>query len=146
MLNPSIFFSKDEKKEIEQSIKEAEKNTSGEIRLHIESNCSENELDRAAYWFSELKMHKTKLRNGVLIYMALSDKKFAIIGDMGINNKVSSDLWESTKEKMIGYFREQKITKGLCAGILEAGNQLKAHFPYQKDDLNELNDEISFGK
>ncbi|MBP7506754.1 MAG: TPM domain-containing protein [Prolixibacteraceae bacterium] len=146
MLNPSVFFSKEEKKEIEQSIKEAEKNTSGEIRVHIESNCSENELDRAAYWFSELKMHKTELRNGVLIYMALSDKKFAIIGDIGINMKVSTDFWESTKEQMIGYFKEQNITKGICAGIIEAGNQLKRHFPYQKDDLNELNDEISFGK
>ncbi len=146
MLNPSVFFSKEEKKEIEQSIKEAEKNTSGEVRVHIESTCSENELDRAAYWFSELKMHKTELRNGVLIYMALSDRKFAIIGDIGINAKVSPDFWESTKEQMVGYFKEQKIAKGLCAGIIEAGNQLKKYFPYQKDDVNELNDEISFGK
>ena len=101
MLNPSVFFSKEEKKEIEQSIKEAEKNTSGEVRVHIESTCSENELDRAAYWFSELKMHKTELRNGVLIYMALSDRKFAIIGDIGINAKVAPDFWESTKEQMV---------------------------------------------
>lgn len=146
MLNPSVFFSKEEKKEIEQSIKEAEKNTSGEVRVHIESTCSENELDRAAYWFSELKMHKTELRNGVLIYMALSDRKFAIIGDIGINAKVSPDFWESTKEQMVSYFKEQKIAKGLCVGVIQVGNQLKKYFPYQKDDVNELNDEISFGK
>jgi len=146
MLNPSVFFSKEEKKEIEQSIKEAEKNTSGEVRVHIESTCSENELDRAAYWFSELKMHKTELRNGVLIYMALSDRKFAIIGDIGINAKVAPDFWESTKEQMVSYFKEQKIAKGLCVGVIQVGNQLKKYFPYQKDDVNELNDEISFGK
>jgi len=146
MGNPSTFFTKEDKIEIEKSIKTAELNTSGEIRVHIESKCPENELDRAAYWFSELKMHKTELRNGVLFYMAIDDRKFAILGDIGINAKVPNNFWDSTKELMLGFFKEDKVTQGLCVGIIQAGLQLKDKFPYQKQDVNELNDEISFGK
>ncbi|SRR5574344_258487 len=146
MGNPSTFFTKEDKIEIEKSIKTAELNTSGEIRVHIESKCPENELDRAAFWFSELKMHKTELRNGVLFYMAIDDRKFAILGDIGINVKVPNDFWDSTKELMLGFFKEDKVAQGLCVGIIQAGLQLKDKFPYQKQDVNELNDEISFGK
>lgn len=146
MMNPRDFFSDEEKKEIRNSVKQAELNTSGEIMVHIENNCPESELDRSAFWFSELNMHKTKLRNGVLIYMALVDKKFAILGDIGINNKVGNNFWESTKDIMLSYFKNNEIAKGLCAGIIEVGIQLKNHFPYQENDLNELNDDISFGK
>ena len=109
MGNPSTFFTKEDKIEIEKSIKTAELNTSGEIRVHIESKCPENELDRAAFWFSELKMHKTELRNGVLFYMAIDDRKFAILGDIGINVKVPNDFWDSTKELMLGFFKEDKV-------------------------------------
>ncbi len=146
MINPKDFFSEEEKKEIRNSIKLAEKNTSGEIMIHVENTCPESELDRSAYWFSELKMHKTELRNGVLIYMALNDKKFAILGDIGINNKVSDNFWESTKDLMLSYFKDNEIAKGLCAGVIQVGTQLKNHFPYQDNDVNELNDDISFGK
>ena len=146
MGNPSTFFTKEDKIEIEKSIKTAELNTSGEIRVHIESKCPENELDRAAFWFSELKMHKTELRNGVLFYMAIDDRKFDILGDIGINAKVPNDFWDSTKELMLGFFKEGKIAQGLCVGIIRAGLQLKDKFPYQKQDVNVLNDEISFGK
>jgi uncharacterized membrane protein len=146
MGDPSTFFTKEEKKEIEKSIKTAELNTSGEVRIHIESRCPESEMDRAAYWFSELKMHKTELRNGVLFYMAIEDRKFAILGDIGINAKVSQDFWDKTKELMIGFFKDGKIAQGLSVGIIQAGLQLKDKFPYQKNDVNELDDEISFGK
>ena len=84
-IKTSTFFSIEEKVAIVSAIKVAETNTSGEIRLHVENNCAEDALDRAAYWFAELKMHQTAERNGVLFYLALADKKFAILGDMGIN-------------------------------------------------------------
>lgn len=146
MANPNIFFSKEEKLEIEKAIKTAELNTSGEVRVHIESKCPENELDRAAFWFAELKMHKTDQRNGVLFYMAIDDHKFAILGDMGINAKVDPDFWDHTKELMLGFFKDGKIVQGLAVGIIQAGLQLQKHFPYMKNDVNELSDEVSFGK
>jgi uncharacterized membrane protein len=146
MTKPSDFFTEEEKKEIKRAIETAELNTSGEIRVHIEKKCEEDELDRAAYWFEQLKMHKTALRNGFLFYVALDDHKFAILGDMGINDKVESNFWESTRDLVLGFFREGKIAKGLSVGIIQAGLQLQKHFPYQTDDVNELEDEISYGK
>ncbi|HPR31125.1 MAG TPA: TPM domain-containing protein [Prolixibacteraceae bacterium] len=146
MGNPAVFFTKEEKKEIEKAIQTAELNTSGEVRVHIENRCPENELDRAAYWFSELKMHKTGQRNGVLFYLALEDKKFAVLGDLGINAKVPPGFWDTTKELMLGFFQEGKIAQGLSVGIIQAGLQLKEHFPHQRDDVNELSDEISYGQ
>lgn len=146
MPNINNFFTKEQKLEIEKSIKTAELNTSGEIRVHIESKCEGSELDRAAFWFAELKMHKTEKRNGVLIYMAVDDRKFAIIGDIGINAAVEENFWDSTKDLMLDFFKEEKYAQGLSVGIIQAGLQLKKHFPYQTDDVNELADEISFGK
>ncbi|MBN2805731.1 MAG: TPM domain-containing protein [Prolixibacteraceae bacterium] len=145
-VNISAFFTKEQKAEIEQAIRTAEVNTSGEVRVHIETKCNESELDRAAWWFAELKMHKTELRNGVLFYMALEDKKFAIIGDIGINKVVGADFWDETKELVLGFFKQGKYTQGLTVGIIQAGLQLQKHFPYKKEDINELTDEISFGK
>ncbi|MBN1927236.1 MAG: TPM domain-containing protein [Prolixibacteraceae bacterium] len=146
MGTPSEFFTKEEKQEIKKAIETAELNTSGEVRVHIENRCEEDELDRAAYWFAELKMHKTELRNGVLFYVAVEDKKFAILGDVGINAKVPEGFWDNTKGLMLGFFKEGKIAQGLSVGIIQAGLQLKEHFPYQSNDVNELSDEISFGK
>lgn len=126
------------------AIEEAERHTSGEIRVHIENQCPEEVLDRAAYWFQKLGMHRTKQRNGVLIYLALLDHKFAIIGDVGIHQKVPSDFWEKTKEEMLQYFRKGEITQGLEKGILQVGYQLQEHFPYDPHtDENELSNEIS---
>jgi uncharacterized membrane protein len=140
------YFSEENKLQIANAIRVAELNTSGEIRIHIEKFCKEDVLDRAAYIFEKLEMHKTQLRNGVLFYVAIEDHKFAILGDAGINQVVSEDFWEKTKEVVLSNFKEQKLTEGLTAGILMAGEQLKAHFPYQSDDKNELSDDISFGK
>lgn len=139
------FFSEEEKEDIMLAIKNAELDTSGEIRVHMESTCKGDAKDVAAYLFKELEMHKTALRNGVLFYLAIKNKKFAILGDVGINKEVPEDFWDNICDKMIEKFRENKFTEGLVDGITMAGKQLKEHFPYQEDDVNELPDEISFG-
>jgi uncharacterized membrane protein len=145
-MNIENYFTEENKLQIGNAIRAAELNTSGEIRLHIEKFCKGDVLDRAAYIFEKLQMHKTDLRNGVLFYLAVEDHKFAILGDAGINQKVSEDFWEKTTDTVLSRFKEGKLTEGLTSGIIMAGEQLKEHFPYQKDDLNELSDDISFGK
>ncbi|MFN3404884.1 MAG: TPM domain-containing protein [Cytophagaceae bacterium] len=138
------FINDSEQELIVQAIRDAEKNTSGEIQVHVENHCKGNVLDRAADVFSALNMHKTDLRNGVLIYLAVKDHQFAILGDAGINEKVPDDFWEKIKDHMQDLFRQGKFTQGLCEGIRMAGEQLKVHFPFKKGDINELPDQISF--
>lgn len=143
---PQDLFTITQQKEIVAAIKEAERNTSGEIRVHIEKNCKEDVLDHAAFIFDELEMQKTALRNGVLIYLAVEDRKLAILGDAGINLKVPKGFWDEIKDVMISNFKEGKFTEGLSQGIILAGEQLKKHYPHDKEnDENELSDEISFG-
>lgn len=137
------FLTKQDEQEIVSSIVEAEKNTSGEIRVHIEEHSEKSPLDRAQEVFFELKMNETQDRNGVLFYICVSDKKFAIIGDKGINDVVESDFWDCTKDTVIANFKEGNFKKGLVEGILQAGQRLKYYFPYQSDDTNELSNEIS---
>jgi uncharacterized membrane protein len=139
------FFTKEDKAQLKEAIERAELNTSGEIRLHIDNHCKNDVLDCAAAWFKKLEMHKTEQRNGVLFYLAIKDKKFAIIGDAGINAVTPDDFWENIKEAMLELFKENKFSEGLIKGIDMAGEKLKEHFPYQSDDENELSDEISFG-
>lgn len=138
------FFNSDEKELILQSIRKAESNTSGEIRVHIENHCKVDVLNRAALVFDLLKMQKTKERNGVLFYLAIVDRKFAIIGDSGINAKVPDNFWDEAKAILQKNFAGGEFAKGLSEGILLAGEQLKTHFKHHKDDANELSDEISF--
>ena len=140
------MFTAEEEQQILQAIQQAELNTSGEIRLHVEPHCKKEVLDRAANVFAELKMHKTKLRNGVLFYMALEDHQFAILGDQGINKEVPTDFWDNIKEAMVLLFKQGDIAAGLSKGIEMAGEQLQQHFPYQRNDVNELDDAISYGK
>ena len=140
------FFSKEEKQRIREAIAEAELNTSGEIRLHVDNRFKIDVLDCAASWFEKLDMHKTEKRNGVLFYLAVKDKKFAILGDAGINELTPDDFWDNIKEQMVELFVENRFADGLVKGIGMAGEQLKQHFPYQSDDVNELPDEISYGK
>jgi uncharacterized membrane protein len=137
------FLSKAEEQEIVLAIVEAEKNTSGEIRVHIEEHTEKLPLERAQEVFFKLKMDETQDRNGVLFYVCVSDKKFAIIGDKGINEAVESDFWDCTKDTVIANFKEGNFKKGLVEGILRAGERLKKYFPYQSDDTNELSNEIS---
>jgi uncharacterized membrane protein len=142
----SSFFTKEQQAQILASVRSAEDATSGEVRVHIETSCSGEVLDRAAWVFGKLGMHKTALRNGVLFYLAVVDRKFAIIGDAGINAKVPEGFWNNVKEILQKNFKEGKFTDGLSEGIVLAGEQLKTHFPHQSDDVNELPDEISFDK
>lgn len=129
---------------IKQSIEWAEKATSGEIRVCVESKCEVDAYERAVVCFHDLKMEATKLRNGVLVYVALEDKKFAIIGDTGIDTLVADDFWDSTKELMLEKFKIGHIAEGISIGIIEAGKQLKRYFPHNSDDVNELSDDIVF--
>ncbi|MFC2175619.1 TPM domain-containing protein [Bacteroidota bacterium] len=141
-MKASDYFTQERLATIDLAIKSAEKNTSGEIRLYIEDKCKEDVLDHAAFLFAELEMHKTELRNGVLFYLAIKDRKFAILGDAGINSKVEKDFWNQIKEAMKLEFVKGDFTNGLQMGIRMTGEALAAHFPYQKDDLNELSDDI----
>ncbi len=143
-MKASSFFTKEQQGDIHAAIRKTENTTSGEIRVHIETHIEGDVLDRAAWIFKKIKMHKTSERNGVLFYLAVTNRKFAIIGDKGINEKVPEGFWDRIKEIMEKLFREDKFTEGLVKGILMAGLQLKEHFPYQKDDINELPDDISF--
>lgn len=143
---PKDTLTEEEKKSIVAAIREAELNTSGEIRVHLENHCKKDVLDRAAEVFATLHMHETELRNGVLFYLALKDHRLAILGDKGINTKVPEHFWVDIRDLMISRFKEGKYAEGLAEGIRMAGQQLKSHFPYQADDRNELSDDISFKK
>jgi len=145
-MNASSFFTKEQQALILASVKEAEKDTSGEIRVHIETSFTGDVLDRAAWVFKKLGMNKTEERNGVLFYLAVNDRKFAIIGDAGINSKVPAGFWNEVSELLVKNFKEGKFAEGLSEGIILAGKQLQSHFPFKKDDVNELSDEISFDK
>ena len=145
-MNAKSFFSTEQQRQIVEAIKTAELNTSGEIRVHVENHCKGDVLDRSVMVFNMLKMKETAARNGVLIYLAVGDRKFAIIGDEGINVLVEHDFWNDVKDEMSRHFREGDFTGGVVNGILRVGEKLKAFFPYQSDDVNELPDDISFGK
>lgn len=139
------FFTKKQEEEIINAIKTAETNTSGEIKVHVESKCEGDAFGRGLQVFGELEMHKTEARNGVLFYLATKDHKFAIVADEGINAVVSDNFWDNIKDDMQVHFKAKAFTEGLSEGILAAGEELKTHFPYQSDDKNELSDDISIG-
>ncbi|MCB4799421.1 TPM domain-containing protein [Neotamlana laminarinivorans] len=139
------FLSTEEEQEIVEAIRLAELNTSGEIRVHIEKTSNGDATERALEVFHELKMDNTKLQNGVLIYVAINDKTFVIYGDKGINDVVATTFWDSTKDVIQSHFKKGQFKQGLVQGILKSGEQLKKHFPYSNDDINELSNEISKG-
>lgn len=143
-MKASEFFTKEQQSKIRDAIKQAEETTSGEIRVHIETQVSGDVLDRAAWIFKRIGMYETAERNGVLFYLTVTNRKFAVIGDKGINAKVSGNFWDDVKEILEKHFKKGNFTEGLTEGILMAGSQLKEHFPYQKNDINELPDDISF--
>lgn len=145
MAQKQSFITEADEKAIINAIKSAEKNTSGEIRVHLEPHCKTSTEERAKTVFQMLNMHHTEQHNGVLFYLAVNDHQFYILGDSGIHKKVDDNFWESTKEVVIKQFKNGQFAQGLIDGILMAGNQLKTFFPYQSDDTNELSDEISKG-
>ncbi len=138
------LFTDTEQEEIRKAIESAEKNTSGEIRISAEKHCKEDPLDRAANYFHKIGMDKTALRNGVLIYIATEDHKFAIIGDAGINKVIPEGFWDSTKEAMLSHFKAGNLIQGLVTGIKMSGEKLQQYFPCADDDKNELSDDISY--
>lgn len=139
------FLTQAEEQEIVEAIRIAETNTSGEIRVHLEKTTQLDPYDRALEVFNELKMDETQLKNGVLIYLAVADKTFVICGDQGINDIVTSNFWDSTRDIMVAHFKNGNFKQGLIDGILRAGEELKKHFPWSEDDTNELSNEISKG-
>ena len=139
------FLTKDEEAEVVEAIRLAEKNTSGEIRVHLEKETSIAPIERAVEVFHELGMDTTQLRNGVIIYVAVKSKKFAIYGDKGINDKVDVDFWDCTKDIMVNHFKTGNNVQALVEGIHNAGEQLQKYFPFEDDDTDELSNEISKG-
>lgn len=138
------FFTAGEQQRIIEAIKAAEMNTSGEIRLHLEERCKADAVTRAKEVFEKLGMTATEQRNGVLFYLAVKDHKFAILGDKGINDLVPAGFWDSVRDMMQDHFRHGRFLQGLCEGIEQAGHELKEFFPCREDDVNELDDDISF--
>lgn len=139
------FLSAAEEEDIVNAILEAEKNTSGEIRVHIEATAKMDHFSRAQQVFHFLKMDNTKDENGVLLYVAVEDKKFVIYGDAGIDRVVPKGFWESTKEAISSHFKKGDFKQGIVEGVLMAGKELQAHFPWDQTDTNELSDAISKG-
>lgn len=137
------FLSEAAETEIIQAIREAESQTSGEIRVHLEASFSGDSYLRAQEVFHQLKMDRTRERNGVLLYIAVASKRFVILGDSGIDKVVPPDFWDSTRDVIQEHFRKRDFKAGIVAGILSAGKELQAHFPWQSDDKNELSDAIS---
>jgi uncharacterized membrane protein len=142
------FFTEEEKQQLVNAIQKAEQQTSGEVRIFVESKCKYvDALDRAQEIFFSLKMNETELRNGTLLYVALKDKQAAVFGDEGIHQKVGKKYWEDVVSHMLLQFRNQKLADGICQGIHDLGQALKLYFPYNSDtDKNELPDEIVFGR
>jgi uncharacterized membrane protein len=139
------FLTAEEERDIIFTIRESEKNTSGEIRVHIERDSELDPFERAMEVFHYLKMDNTKQQNGVLIYVAIDAKTFVIYGDQGINDVVPTNFWDSTKDIMQSHFKANRFKEGLIEGILKAGEQLEKHFPWIHGDTNELLNEISKG-
>jgi uncharacterized membrane protein len=139
-------YNESDKIAISMAIEEAEKQTSGEIRVHVDNKCSGDPVKEAISHFNRLEMFKTKDRNGILIYVAKEDRKLAIIGDKNINQKVPTDYWESTKNQLVESFKKEEYVIGLVHAISDVGNKLKSYFPYNENDKNELKNELSQGE
>ena len=144
MSNAITILNREEDQRVVEAIKQAELNTSGEIKVHIENRCKGDVEQRSLFIFDKLKLNETQLRNGVLIYLAVKDRKFAILGDEGINKVVEDGFWNDVKDLMLSLFKEGRFAEGLEQGIHRCGEKLKTYFPYQSDDVNEIPDEISY--
>lgn len=144
-MKPERFLTAEQQETVVAAVRLAEKGTSCEIRIHIDGNCATDAMTRAQEVFGKLGMHKTKLRNGVLIYLACNTKVFAIIGDKGINDIVPENFWEDAATLLRQRFRKGQYTEGLSEAAIMIGEKLKEHFPIEPDDINEQPDEISFG-
>lgn len=141
------FFSEEEKERIVQAIRQAERMTSGEVRVFVESRCRfVDPMDRATEVFDKLEMQKTRQHNGVVLYVAMEDRQFAIYGDTGIHQKVGMDFWKQQAQNLKGFFSKGEFVVGIAQCVKEIGASLETYFPYESDDENELPDDIVFGK
>lgn len=127
-----------------KAIKSAEGQTSGEIRIHIDKICKGDPLDECKKKFAELNMHQTKDRNGILFYLALESRSFAVWGDEGIHQKVSDEFWKSITDCAIGHFKNNELITGIEKSVELCGEKLKLHFPLATDDKDELSNTISY--
>jgi hypothetical protein len=145
--NAEDYFTPHQKSVIVAAVKQAEKQTSGEVRVFIESKCSYvNAIDRAKELFDKLDMHNTEERNAVIVYVAIKHRQLAIFGDAGIYEKVGQKFWDEQLRQMLQYFNREDFVEGIATVVSEIGEALHQHFPYQKNDVNELPDDIVFGK
>ena len=142
------FFLPEEEAKIVNAIRVAEQETSGEIRLYVESkNRFVDPLDRAAEIFLQLKMTETVNRNAVLVYVAIKHRELAVFADEGIYNKAGQQFWNNAVHGMLSEFRKDNYAEGLVEVIHKIGESLKTHFPYDAStDKNELPDDIVFGR
>lgn len=130
-----------------EAIRKSEKRTSGEIRIYVESRCRfVDPVDRATEIFLGLKMENTDDRNGVLIYVAMKDHQLAVFGDEGIHKRVGTKFWNEEVKKMLSEFNSENYIDGIVSIVHNVGEALTSHFPYEKEDRNELPDDIVFGK
>ena len=142
------FFPDDDTRLIVKAIRQAEKSTSGEVRVFVESRCPwMDAIDRAAELFFRLKLDKTEQRNGVLVYVAMKDRQLAVFGDEGIHQKVGTDYWNKLVTEMLASFNKEDYGKGIAESVIQIGDALHTYFPYDRDtDKNELPDDIVFGR
>jgi len=145
MRDPKQFFSEEEQREIVEAIAEAESLTSGEIRVHVDAHAKDDITDRTHEVFEKMGMADTKLRNGVLLYIAAEEGRFVVLGDVGINERVPEDFWDHIRDEVEESFRDGDFLDGTLYFIEEAGENLAEFFPHEEDDINELPDAISFG-
>ncbi len=137
------FLSEADLEAVARAVSEAEAATSGEIRVHLDARCPGDPMARAVQVFERLGMHRTAARNAVLVYVAIDDRKLAVIGDVGVHARVTDDYWERLKERLVTEFREGRPRAGLTAVVREVGDLLRQHFPRGPDDRNELSDQVS---
>ncbi len=142
------FFTEEETRLIVKAIRHAEHQTSGEVRVYVESRCSwVDAIDRAAEIFFKLKMEKTEQRNAVIVYVAAKDRQLAVFGDEGIHNKVGDEYWNKVVGEMLASFNTNNYAEGISNCVIQIGEALKTHFPFNRDtDTNELPDDIVFGR
>lgn len=146
LFRKKLIFNEEQNERMVEAIREAEKMTSGEIRIYIELKCRfVDPMDRALEIFNRFDIKNTKNKNGVLIYVAVRDRQFALLGDKGIDEKVGPDFWKKQASLLKQALAEKRYIPGICATVRSIGESLKKHFPYREDDENELPDDIIYG-
>jgi uncharacterized membrane protein len=140
--SPKSFLSPEEKHLIEEAVRAAENATSAEIRVVFARKLGEDALADAEQWFVRLGMEKTRERNGVLICLGVASKRFAIVGDEGIDRYMTDAGWQTVRDAMVNEFKADRFAEGIAYGVAEVGRVLSEHFPPREDDINELPDEI----